>query len=229
MNPPSITISIPAFNEQESLEAVVRDSLSTLQRLTPDYEVLIIDDGSRDQTGELADRLAKENPYVRVLHHPKNMGFGVTLRDVFLQPRKEWVFFIPGDGQIAPQELDKLWPYHQTADVILGWRVERHDTLFRRVAAALYNRFISVVLRRRIHDVDSVVLFRRVILDGCTLSSNSAFIHAEFHLETARRGASMKEVPIDHRPRLQGQAKGFSWMLTWRTFVDFAGYFSRRV
>lgn len=224
----SLAISIPAYNEEQTLDSVVRAGLAILQRHTTNFEIVIIDDGSTDGTGSIADGLAQEIPQVRVVHHPQNMGFGPTLRDVFALPEKDWVFFIPADGQIPPKELEKMLPFCENTDLIVGWRARRRDPFFRRLAASLYNGLISVMLRRRIHDVDSVVLFRRAITKGWELKSRSAFIHAEFCLEAARRGASLMEVPIDHRHRAAGRAKGIGIKLIFETFSELVGYIFRR-
>lgn len=220
----SLAISIPAYNEAATLEPLVRESLSVLERHTSDSEVLIVDDGSTDPTGAIADRLAREDPRVRVIHHAKNMGFGATLREVMTLPQKEWVFFIPGDGQISPQELDRLWPWREKADFILGWRTHRQDPMSRRFAAAVYNLLISAVLGRRIHDVDSVVLFRRSIAQRLTLSATSVFLHAEFCLKAVQQGARLVEVPIEHRARTAGQPKGNRPAVVWATFRELVSY-----
>lgn len=204
----SIAISIPAYNEEATLASVVRQSLAVLGRLANDYEVLIVNDGSVDRTGAIADELARQFPAVRVLHHERNRGFGSTLQHVFAEPQKDWVFFIPGDGQIPPDELETLWQYRGEADFILGWRVNRQDPWRRRVTAWVYNVIISMVLGRRVHDVDSVVLYRREILDAVRLTARSVFLHAEFYLQAAAAGVRMIEIPVSHLPRAGGQARG---------------------
>lgn len=220
----SISISIPAFNEEGTIEELVRESLKVLAAVAQDHEVLVIDDGSRDRTGEIIERLTREIPRVRVIHHERNLGFGLTLQEVFGSPRTDWVFFIPGDGQIPPGELLKLWPHRGEADFILGWRVRRQDPWRRRWTAAIYNLMISAALGRRIHDVDSVVLFRRAILERVRLAARSVFLHAEFCLKAAAAGARILEVPIDHHPRRGGEARGNRPSVIWATLRELIAY-----
>ncbi len=220
----SITISIPAYNEEATLDKLVRQSREVLKSLTEDYEILLINDGSRDRTGTIADTLAKEDSRIRVIHHPVNWGFGRTLQEVFTKPSKEWVFFIPGDGQIPPEELRTLWPHRGQADFILGWRVDRQDPWMRRFTAGVYNLLISVVLGRRVHDVDSVALYRKSILRDILLTAQSVFLHAELCLKVCRKGARMKEVPIAHRSRQGGQAAGNKPGVIWQTCRELLSY-----
>jgi glycosyltransferase involved in cell wall biosynthesis len=222
--PPSLAIGIPAYNEEATLEKLAQDSLAVLRQLSSDYEVVIIDDGSTDATGRIADRLAEEDPHVRVVHHSRNLGFGETLREVWSTPWTDWVFFIPGDGQIPPTEINKLWRYHEQADFILGWRTQRQDPWRRRMVARTYNVLISLWASRWIHDVDSVVLFRRALLEGLSLRASSVFIHAEFLLEALRQGAVLKEIPIEHRPRAAGEARGNRPGVIWATFREAMHY-----
>ncbi len=208
MTRPSLSISIAAYNEEGTLEALALDSLAVLAKHADDYELVIIDDGSVDRTGPIADQLARDNKHIRVFHHPKNLGFGVTLKEAFTLPTKAWVFFLPGDGQIPPKELEKLLPWRDRADFILGWRVNRQDPWRRKMTAGIYNLFISALLGKRIHDVDSVPLFKRALADRFELQSKSVFLHAELCLQSIRAGARMVEVPIGHKPRLSGEARG---------------------
>jgi len=206
---PSLAISIPAYNEGETIEGLVLGSLAVLESRAADFEVVIIDDGSRDQTGPILDRLAREHPRVRVLRHETNQGFGATLREVFYQPAKDAIFFIPGDAQIPPEEIDRLLPALERADLVIGWRARRMDGWIRGCLSGAYNLLISALLLRRVHDVDSVVLVRRRALEAIRLQADSAFLHAELVLEAQRRGFRWVEVPIGHRERIRGSTTVF--------------------
>lgn len=221
---PSVSISIPAFNEEAALPAVLADARDTLQRLSDDWEIVVINDGSRDSTGKIADAFAKNESRVRVVHHAVNMGFGQTIKEAFTLPSKEWVFFIPGDGQIPASQLEPLLAWSDRADFILGWRVDRQDATSRKINAGVYNLLVSCVLRRRIHDVDSVVLFRRDVTKRFSLDSRSVFIHAEFLMKSAHSGARWVEVPILHRPRQGGQALGSNFRVIWRTISELVSF-----
>lgn len=217
---PSISISIPAYNEEAALPALLRATQHVLEDTTPDWEILIINDGSKDRTGAIADEFARGDSRVRVVHHAENKGFGTTLKEVYTLPSKEWVFFIPGDGQIEPNQLAPLLAKRHEADVVIGWRVDRQDAPSRKLNAAVYNTLVSLVLGRRIHDVDSVVFFRQDIAHRFQLRSQSVFLHAEFLMKAARSGARWMEVPIRHRPRQGGQALGCKPKVIWQTFSE---------
>ncbi|MBI4054526.1 MAG: glycosyltransferase family 2 protein [Elusimicrobia bacterium] len=200
----SLSISIPAYNEEATIEELVRRSLETLSNRVSDWEVLVIDDGSRDATPAILERLAREDSRLCVRRHEVNLGFGATLKEVFQIPSKEAIFFIPGDAQIAPEELDRLLPALGTFDLILGRREERRDAWLRTVLSHGYNLLISLLLGRRVRDVDSVVLVKREVIRAIQFSADSAFLHAELLLKAARAGFSWTEIPISHRPRTGG-------------------------
>lgn len=220
VNRPSLAISIPAYNEEAALPGVLQASQEVLSSLTDDWEIVIINDGSRDATGAVADRFARENSRIKVFHHPQNQGFGPTLREVFTRPTKEWIFFIPGDGQIHPSQLKTLWAGTSRAEFILGWRVDRQDPINRRINAGVYNLLVSSMLGRRIHDVDSVALFQRDVAQRITLESQSVFIHAEFLMKSVQAGARWLELPIEHRPRQGGKALGSNLSVIFKTFGE---------
>jgi glycosyltransferase involved in cell wall biosynthesis len=220
----SISISIPAYNEEATIEGLIRESFRVLGEVTTDAEVVVVNDGSHDGTRAILDRLTTELPGLKVIHHGRNLGFGQTLKDVFQTPTKELIFFIPGDGQIHPGEIHRLLPGLMKADFILGWRDERKDGGVRWLLSALYNYLISVLLRRTVHDVDSVALVRREVVHAIDFKNNSAFFHAEFLLETNRLGFRWLEIPIEHRPRTSGRSTVFKLKVMIPAFKDFFRY-----
>ncbi len=221
---PSLSISIPAFNERETLSGVVQESIEAAERMCGDFEILVIDDGSTDGTSAIADGLARQDSRIRVIHHRQNQGFGETLKEVYVLPRKEWIFFVPGDGQIAPKELVKLAPAAVDHDLILGRRIHRRDSWMRSAQAGVYNALVSLVLGRRIRDVDSVFLLRRRALGDIEIKGRSVFIHAEVCFKIARQGGKIVEIEIEHRPRHRGVASGSSARVVAKTIWDFFKY-----
>lgn len=224
MNLSSLSISIPAYNEKETLSQVVRESLDVAKNITAQFEILIIDDGSTDGTSALVDCLALEDSRIRVIHHSRNLGFGETLKEVYLLPQKEWIFFVPGDGQIAPRELFKLLPATAEFDMIIGRRKSRQDSWQRKLQAGIYNLLISLFLGQRVRDVDSVFLLRRKALEGIEIKGHSVFIHAEVCLKVKKNGFKITEVDIGHRPRQKGKASGSSPKVIAQTIFDFIRY-----
>ncbi|MEW6040537.1 MAG: glycosyltransferase family 2 protein [Elusimicrobiota bacterium] len=204
----SISISIPAYNDGKTIEGVIKRSLKVLEEISPDYEVVVINDESSDNTQEVIENISKENSKVKVVHHQKNEGFGKTIKEVFELPSKEWVFFIPGDGQVSPEEIKKLIPYTDNADFILGVRSSRSDPIWRRFNSAIYNGIISIISGIRVKDVNSVALARRKILENLNITGDSAFVHAEIFLKVASSGYKIEQVEIEHLPRTSGKGSG---------------------
>ena len=216
----SITISIPAFNEEKNIEEVIKNSVEVLSGLTRDYEIVVINDGSTDNTKSVIETLAKNIPQLKTFSHERNLGIAETLKKVFLYPTKEWVFFIPGDGQIAPKEIHKLIPYTESFDYIIGRRVKRNDGFIRLLNAWIYNMVISIVAFKRVTDIDSVVFFKHSFLNEARFYANSAFIHAELFIKARKNGARSVEVEIEHLPRKFGKSTGSNPLVILKAALD---------
>lgn len=203
-----ITVSIPAYNDAPTIEPLIEDSIAAVSTITDDFEILVIDDGSRDETADILRRLCANIPRLRVHTHPENLGFGPTISEVYSLPTSEWVYFIPGDAQIPAETLQELWPQAPHYDFLLGRRRNRQDGPRRKFVSWCYNFLVTVVAGRRVRDVNSAGLLRRQALREITLHSRSGFIHAELLLELIRHGASFVEVDIHHRRRAFGEESG---------------------
>lgn len=217
---PTLTISIPAYNDGETIEAVVKEAIDAAQHVTDRFEILVINDGSRDDTADRVKQLQQSIPNVRYHEHPVNLGFGPTIREAYTLPQTEWVYFIPGDNQCPAEEVISLFRAANDADFILGYRVTRNDTWQRRIVSRFYNMMISIVAFRRIHDTNAAGLLRRASLDASRLHSQTAFIHAEILLEVLRQGGRVVEVPASHRPREHGTPSGNKWRVILGTFKE---------
>ena len=200
----SISISIPAYNDEKTILNVITESKDVVSKLVKDYEIVVINDGSQDSTGKILDNIKNNN--IKILHHSKNEGFGRTIKEIFTLPSKEWVFFIPGDGQISPQELKKFYLSCCDYDFTLGWRENRQDLYIRRLGSFVYNLIISLISSNRIHDVNSVAFFHREIMNHITIKSGSAFVHAEIYLKLSKNNYRIKEIKIAHNPRISGRS-----------------------
>lgn len=224
----SITISIPAYNDAPTIGPLIEESILVAAKLTDDYEIFVIDDGSQDETPRLLETLRREIPQLRIRRHPQNLGFGPTIREAYTLPETDWVFFIPGDGQIPPSELLELFPHGKTHDFILGRRKYRNDSWSRKIQSWCYNVLISLIAGRRIQDVNSGGLMQSRVLKGSHFRSKSGFIHAEILLEALRQGASLAEVEIRHEPRRFGVASGNKPRVILATIRDMLIYLARR-
>jgi len=217
---PDLSIIIPAYNDAGSIESVVREAAHVAEGITPRYEVFVVNDASRDSTGEILDKLAHEIRGLRVVHHDVNRGFGWTIRELYLGAEGDLVFGVPGDGQIRASQIHKMLPAAALADMVVGWREIRNDPGRRRRQSYVYNLLIRMLYRVTIGDVNSVKLIHRRVLEGLTLQTQSAFVDAELCIRTLRRGMTIRGVVIEHMPRQYGEGSGGKFGIIWATIVD---------
>lgn len=221
---PSLSFFFPAYNEEGNVEAVVHDALATLPRFADDIEVIVVDDGSRDRTPELADALAATDPRVSVVHHRPNRGYGGAVRSGLLASRKAFIFYTDGDRQFHLDDLDRLTSAIEGVDAVIGYRLKRRDPWRRRFTAWVYNRLIRILFGSTIRDVDCAFkLFRREVFERVPLDrvrSDGAFFSAELLLTLRNAGIQMREVPIPHYPRTVGENTGASVKITLKAMRD---------
>lgn len=182
--------------------------------------MLIINDGSKDDTLEVADKLAQQFNNIKVYNHSVNQGFGTTLREVFTMPESEWVLFLPGDNQFPVSNLEQFMALKDKYDFIIGYRKNRKDDARRKLYSIIYNKVVSVVSGIPVRDVNSIVFYRRQALDNIILKSKSAFLHAEFFIKVARSGARMKEMEVVHQEREFGFGAGGNFRVIMATIRE---------
>jgi len=220
-----LSVVLPAFNEEANVERVLRDCVAYLADRIPDYELLIVNDGSRDRTGEVLDRLANEFPLLRAIHHPQNRGYGAALRTGFDASTKRFVFFMDGDGQFDIRDLDLVLPLVTDEDhIVTGFRLDRRDPFMRRLNAKLFSGFlVRVVLGVRVRDLNCAFkLIPKKVLQQITLESTGALINAELYGRAVRRGFGIKELGVRHYPRTAGAPTGAHLSVILRAFYDLA-------
>ncbi len=218
-----ISVVLPAFNEEPNIEKVVRGCVAYLEQRLPDYELLVVNDGSRDRTGEILNRLAGELPRLRPLHHPQNRGYGAALRTGFDAASKRFVFYMDGDGQFDIHDLDRLLPLAIDEDhIVTGYRIERRDPFIRRLNAKLFGGWlVRVMLGVRVRDLNCAFkLIPKKVLNHVTLESPGALINAELYGRAVRQGFGIKEVGVHHYPREAGVQTGAHLSVILRAFYD---------
>jgi glycosyltransferase involved in cell wall biosynthesis len=219
---------LPAYNEAAAIGTTVEGLRAVLARLRIPFEIIIVNDGSRDQTGAIADRLAAADPVVRVVHHPRNLGYGAALKSGFAAARREWVFLMDADGQFDPEELPGFLGAAASADLVVGYRAERADPFHRALFARIWAGLMAVLLGITVRDVDCAFkLMRRSCLTAIPLEAGGAFMSAEMLAKAARAGARIVERPVRHLPRRTGRSTGGSLRVLVRAFYEFARLWGR--
>ena len=204
-----VSIVLPAHDEEANIATAVSEVTDTAERLFEDHEVIVVDDGSRDRTGEIARDLAAGDGRVRVVTHQRNRGYGEALRSGFLAATMDYVFFTDADLQFDPDELEGFMPYAGTVDVVAGYRLNRRDPLIRRLMAYGWNALVRVLFYAPVRDIDCAFkLFDRRVLHEVHIESVGAMVNTELMVKLGRRGASVVEVGVHHRPRRAGKARG---------------------
>jgi glycosyltransferase involved in cell wall biosynthesis len=206
-----VSIVLPAFNEEGNVEQAVAEAAAAAERLFAEHEIIVVDDGSRDATSQIAKGISKEDPRVRVICHGRNRGYGEALRTGFLASRLDFVFFTDADLQFDLNEIERFMPYAGAVDVVAGYRVNRQDSRSRRLMAYAWNLLVRVLFYVPVRDIDCAFkLFDRRVLEEIDIESVGAMVNTELMVKLGRRGASVVEVGVHHRPRRAGEARGAS-------------------
>jgi len=216
----------PAHNEEANLEGLVNEALETLPTLAETFEIIAVDDGSRDGTPALADALAAAHPdIVRAVHHPTNLGYGAALRSGFAASRYEFVAFTDGDRQFKVADLGRLTARlaaEDHPDIVVGFRIKRADPPLRTLYARAYRLANRIFFGLTVTDIDCACkLFRRESLDGLRVESGGAFFSAEMLIKLQAAGRSVAEVGVPHYPRTAGSATGAKPQVVFRAVRDF--------
>jgi glycosyltransferase involved in cell wall biosynthesis len=217
----SISAVLPAFNEEQVIAASVSAMVKTFEALGADYEVIVVNDGSRDRTAEILTRLGQENPRVRMVSHETNQGYGAAVWTGFTSATKDWVFLTDGDKQFDVDELSLLLPMMDGADMVIGYRHQRADPPLRLLNAWGWKMLVNGLFGYTARDIDCAFkLFRRRILDRVDVHSRGATLSAEFLIKARRLGYVIRERAVSHYPRAAGQATGAKPAVILRAFRE---------
>ena len=219
---PGLSIFFPAYNDAGTIASLALVAHMAARTLTDDYEVIVVDDGSPDHTGELLDEMAKTFPWLKVVHHGKNRGYGGALRTGFETASKELVFYTDGDAQYDPRELVKLWPaLTPEVDFVNGYKISRHDPPHRIVIGRLYHWFVKLAFGLKLRDVDcDFRLMRRSVFEKVRLTRSSGVICVELMKKVQDHGFRIAQVPVHHHHRTYGKSQFFNFPRVFKTGVD---------
>ena len=219
---PGLSVFFPAYNDAGTIASLAIVAHMTARELTDDHEVIVVDDGSPDHTGELLDEMARVYPWLRVVHHGQNRGYGGALRSGFQAARKELVFYTDGDAQYDPREMRALYEaLSPGVDFVNGYKISRQDPLHRVVIGRLYHWLVKLAFGLRLRDVDcDFRLMRRSVFDKVTLTRSSGVICVELMKKVQDHGFRIAEVPVHHFHRSYGKSQFFNFRRVGRTLVD---------
>jgi glycosyltransferase involved in cell wall biosynthesis len=206
-----LSLVLPAYNEEENIEAVVRRATTVLPDVVRDYEVVVVNDGSRDRTPEIIDRLAAENPKVHPVHHEVNRHYGGALRSGFAAATGDLIMFMDSDRQFDIADITALLPYVPHYEIVAGYRIKRQDPAHRLLFAKMFDLAVLILFRLRIHDIDCAFkIYDAELLKSFDLQMPGALINTEMLALAKRRNARIVQVGVHHYPRQAGQASGGS-------------------
>jgi glycosyltransferase involved in cell wall biosynthesis len=219
---PGLSVFFPALNDSGTIASMVIRAVQAASALTPDYEVIVVNDGSTDATAQIADELARTYPHVRVVHHAHNRGYGGALQTGFRTAAKELIFYTDGDAQYDPAEMAALWERMAPGiDLVNGYKIDRADPLHRIIIGRLYHHIVKTLFGLKVRDVDcDFRLMRRTIFDRIHLEKTSGVICLEMMKKIHDAGFQIVEVPVHHYHRAFGRSQFFNFRRIFRTGVD---------
>jgi glycosyltransferase involved in cell wall biosynthesis len=226
----NISFFCPAFNEEENLEKAVHSILPVLKDVAADFEIIVIDNCSTDKTPQIAEQLAKEIPQLKVIHNEMNKGYGGALITGFKAAQKDIVAYTDSDNQYDFNEFKKLSSYLDRYDAVIGYRLKRHDSIYRLVQSAIFNMIVTLLFGVKFRDINcSFKIYRKEVLESMDISSKSAFIDAEMLIKALNNGYRIVEVPVAHFKRMAGKASGAKPGMIFLTIQEMVSFWLNRL
>lgn len=219
--PGKISLVLPAHNEEPNIRAVVEEASEVLPAAFADYEIIVVNDGSKDRTLEIAETLNRENPHVRVVNHPVNRGYGAALTSGFNAATGDYIMFMDSDRQFNINDIHRLTPFVQDYDIVAGYRIKRNDPAHRLLNAAIFGMAVRLMFDIRVRDIDCAFkIMHSDVLKGINLESPGALINTEILAKAKVQGCSLTQVGVNHYPRLEGEQSGANMKVVIRAFRE---------
>lgn len=217
----SLSLFFPCYNESANVGQMIEQSVKVGEEYGIDYEVIVVDDGSRDNSAQIVQQWMKKNPRVKLIQHEKNKGYGAALRTGLKSASKDLVFLTDGDNQFHVSDIEKLFSMIDSADVVTGYRVQRKDGLLRFIKGKSWTFLNKALFGVPVRDVDCAFkLFRRRTIDAIPIKSNYLLIHSELLARMKRKGFKIREIGVTHYPRPAGKATATSLGSVLKTFRE---------
>jgi glycosyltransferase involved in cell wall biosynthesis len=222
---PGLSIVLPAYNEEENVASAVEEVSTVAQQLDMDHEIILVNDGSADRTGDIGRELEGRIPNFRLVEHYPNRGYGGSLKAGFAAATKDLIAFTPADKQFVFGEISRFLNKIDQADIVSGYRTDRQDPLIRKFNALGWNILVRLLFGYLCRDIDcGFKLFRREVLDRVNIVSDGAMIDTEFLAGAKARGLRIAEVPATHLPRVAGHPTGANVQVIVKAFRDLARF-----
>ena len=205
-----LSVVVPAFNEETTVGGVIHAHVDMGRRIAGEVEVIVCDDGSTDGTPQAIASVAADLPEVHILLNEPNAGIPATMKRLYAEAKGDWVYFTPADGQVPVTALETMWNARDGQALVVGGRVPRKDPFTRVLIAELYSAGLRLIFRLPVRDIDSVKLYRGEDLRSLAVTSRSNFFEAEMLITLCRRHRPVREVTVEHRPRVAGVPKGLT-------------------
>ncbi len=217
----SISVFFPCYNEEDNVANITNDATKVLEDIGADYEIIIVNDGSSDNTGRIADALAGADDRIKVIHHPTNFGYGAALQSGFNTAGRELVFYTDGDGQFDIKELPGLLELIKECDIVSCYRINRQDNLIRKINGWCWTKLGCLLFGMNIRDIDCAFkLYKRQIFDNIKMSSSGALIDTEILARATGKGYKIKQMGVHHYPRAAGTQTGAKLSVIIRAFIE---------
>ncbi|KKR02040.1 MAG: glycosyltransferase [Microgenomates group bacterium GW2011_GWC1_39_12] len=221
----SLSILIPAYKDEDTIEFVVKRAVQAARAVTSVFEIIVLNDASPDNTGIVLQKLKKQIPQLKVRTHVINQGYGRTFSELYFSGIYDWLYIIPGDYQIDPMEIKKLVSSTNRADMIIGRRIHRQDNEKRKQQSAIYNALLCLLFGITLHDINSIRLMKRIVVKrNNILNVKSAFVDAQLTISAIRDGFMVIERPIVHRKRISSGASGGKLKIIIPVIIDMMKY-----
>lgn len=218
-----LSVFFPFYNEEANIEAQAKQALKIIPQFAQRFEIILVNDGSVDKTGLIGEKLADRYRQVRLINHKKNRGYGGALKSGFEAAKYAWVFFSDGDRQFDLAEIGSLLGHVNEADLIIGYRKKRADSLIRLANAKLFNFLIRILFGLRVKDIDCAFkLLRKNVIESLELRSDGALISSELLIKAKKAGFKISQVPVSHYPRKIGNPTGANFRVIFKAFYDIA-------
>lgn len=219
----NLSVFFPLYNEEGNVKASVEKAILVLENLKQDYEIILVNDGSSDNTGKICDEIAEKNPKVKVIHHQKNLGYGEALKSGFYNAKYEIIVYTDGDGQFDFGEVDKFLEKIEDNDLVIGYRIKRQDPFFRILFKRGWRLSLLTFFGLTLKDVDcGFKMVRKEVLEKISHleSQRGAMINAELAIKAKKAGFKIAEVGVNHYPRLKGVPTGANLGVITRSYFD---------